>query len=210
MTLAWAIHQAARLGLADAGGHARPCSSSPGWPSPGPATARQGFTGLPANRTLVALGWLVLAVAPLLVGISYARLHRSAQDLGAGECVAAKREALSSLSLSAKRPAAVRDHRRVRPGAGLRPGRRARDGRGDHAGAPELGRALSGWRSPRPAAGIDPRAAIDRAIALNPLEPGLRNAAMRLSSSNPRAWELAAPRLRRQALSSGKFSITNL
>ena len=32
--------------------------------------------GLPAGRTLVGLGWLVLAVAPLLVSISYARLQQ--------------------------------------------------------------------------------------------------------------------------------------
>ena len=39
---------------------------------------------------------------------------------------------------------------------------------------------------------------------------GVRNAAGKLSSDSPRAWELAAPRLRSEALSSGKFSITNL
>ncbi|MFI5009358.1 MAG: hypothetical protein ACHQDY_03695, partial [Solirubrobacterales bacterium] len=55
---------------------------------------------------LVALGWLVLAVAPLLVSTSYARLQHSGHQLRAGECRAAKHTALSSLSLSAKRPQA--------------------------------------------------------------------------------------------------------
>jgi len=36
----------------------------------------------------------------------------------------------------------------------------------------------------RAAAGVDPRAAVARAIALDPLEPGLRNAARRLASSS--------------------------
>jgi hypothetical protein len=62
----------------------------------------------------------------------------------------------------------------------------------------------------RAAAGLNPHAAIRRAIALDPLEHGLRNAEERLSSGNRRAWELAAPRLRREALTSGKFAITNL
>ena len=46
---------------------ARPPNGNPGLP---------GLRGLPASRTLVALGWLVLAVAPLLVSTSYARLQQ--------------------------------------------------------------------------------------------------------------------------------------
>jgi hypothetical protein len=105
LTLAWAVHQAfdwdwqmpavtlgvfmlAALALAR------------------PRDRRAGLSGLPAGRTFVALGWLALAVAPLLASTSYARLHRSAQELTHGDCVAAKRDALSSLSLSARRPQA--------------------------------------------------------------------------------------------------------
>jgi hypothetical protein len=62
----------------------------------------------------------------------------------------------------------------------------------------------------RAAAGEDPHAAIARALALNPLEEGLLNAARRLSSGEPRRWEGAAPRLRSEALSSGKFALTSL
>ena len=69
-----------------------------------PRDGKVGFTGLPAARTFVAIGWLVLALAPLLVSTSYARLHRSAQALAHGECPSAKHDALSSLSLSARRP----------------------------------------------------------------------------------------------------------
>ncbi|MGO9448809.1 MAG: O-antigen ligase family protein [Solirubrobacteraceae bacterium] len=208
VTLAWAIHQAADWDWQ------MPAVTLPVFMLAGLALARPrdgkvGFTGLPAGRTFVAIGWLVLAVAPLLVSTSYARLHRSAQELVHGECTAAKHEALSSLSLSAKRPEPY-----VIVGVcDLEQGFA-------QAAVPAMAEATrlepQSWESAfwlavaQAAAGVDPHAAIDRAIALNPLEHGLRNAAMRLSSSNPRAWELAAPRLRREALSSGKFALTNL
>ena len=104
-TLAWAIHQAfdwdwqmpaVTLGVFMLAGLALAR----------PLDGRPGRFGLPAGRALVGLGWLVLAVAPLLGGASYARLQRSGQDLRRGDCASAKREALSSLSLSARRPQA--------------------------------------------------------------------------------------------------------
>jgi O-antigen ligase len=170
---------------------------------------RVGFGGLPAPRTFVALGWLVLAVAPLLASASYTRLHRSVQELDRGECASAKHEALSSLSLSAKRPQAyvvvgVCDLEQGFAQAAV------------PAMTQAAGLEAQSWENwfwvavARAAAGMDPHAAIDRAIELNPLEHGLRNAALRLSSDSPLAWELAAPRLRREALSSGKFALTSL
>ena len=62
----------------------------------------------------------------------------------------------------------------------------------------------------RAAAGLDPHAAIARAIALNPLERGLRSAAEELRGDEREGWEEVAPRLRTEALDSGKFAITNL
>ncbi len=170
---------------------------------------RHGLRGLPAPRAFVALGWLVLAVAPLLVSTSYARLHSSAVDLRHGDCASAKREALSSLSLSAKRPQAY-----VIVGVcDLRQGFA-------QAAVPAMAQAASlepqSWEDEfwlgvaRAAAGIDPHAAIARAIALNPLEGGLRNAAQRLASNDARQWEQAAPRLRSEALTSGKFALSSL
>jgi O-antigen ligase len=174
-----------------------------------PADGRVGFSGLPVARTFVALGWVVLAVAPLLVSTSYARLHDAVQGLDRGECANAKRDATSSLSLSAKRPQAYT----VVGVCDLELGFA-------QTAVPAMSEAAKlepqSWESAfwlavaRAAAGEDPHAAIDRAIALNPLEHGLRNAALRLSSGSPRAWELAAPRLRREALSSGRFALTNL
>jgi O-antigen ligase len=174
-----------------------------------PKDGRAGLSGLPAGRTLVALGWLILAVAPLLVGVSYARLQRSGQELNRGDCVSARHDALSSLSLSAKRPQAYA----ILGVCDLEQGFA-------QAAVPAMTQAVSlepeSWEEQywlvvaRAAAGMDPHAAIRRALEFNPLEPGLRNAARKLRSSNPRAWEQAAPRLRREALISGKFSITNL
>ncbi len=174
-----------------------------------PGDRRLGRGGLPAPRTFVALGWLALAVAPLLLSTSYARLHSSAQELRRGDCVAAKHEAQSSLSLSARRPQAY-----VIVGVCDLEQGFAR------AAVPAMTEAEKlepqGWEDQfwlavaRAAAGVDPRAAIRQAIALNPLESGLRNAARQLRSSSPREWERAAPRLREEALSSGKFATASL
>ena len=58
------------------------------------------------NRHPITIGWLVLAVAPLLVGGSYLRLQASGQALVAGHCVQARQSAFSSISLLAVRPEA--------------------------------------------------------------------------------------------------------
>ena len=209
VTLAWAIHQAvdwdwqmpaitlevfmlAGLALAR------------------PADGRPGRFGLPFGRTLTGLGWLAIAIAPLLVGTSYARLQQSGLDLKTrGGCVSAKREALSSLSLSAERPQAYA----IVGVCDLEQGFA-------QAAVPAMARAASlepqSWEDAfwladaRAAAGLDPHAAIARAIALNPLEHGLRYAAEELSGDERDTWEFVAPRLRTEALDSGKFSITNL
>ncbi len=208
VALAWAVHQAfdwdwqmpavtlgvfmlAGLGLARAD------------------NGRPGRAGLLAGRTLVALGWLALAIAPLLVGVSYARLQSSGAELKRGECVRAKETALSSLSLSAKRPQAYA----IVGVCDLQQGFA-------QSAVPAMVEAVAlepeSWEQQywlavaQAAAGINPHAALRRAIARNPREEGLRNAARRLRSSDPRVWERAAPRLRGEALTSGKFALTNL
>ena len=168
-----------------------------------------GLSGLPLGRTAVALGWLVLAVTPLLTATSYARLQKAGREMLHGECADAKEEALSSLSLSAKRAQAYA----IVGICDLRLGYA-------QAAVPAMQSAVSlegqSWEEwfwlavARAAAGQDPHAAISQAIALNPLEGGLKHAKRVLSGHDPRAWERAAPRLRFEALSSGKFAITNL
>ncbi len=208
VALAWAIHQAfdwdwqmpaVTLGVFMLAGLALAR----------PRDGRVGLSGLPAARTLVALGWLALAIAPLLASTSYARLHSSAQALARGDCQSAKREALSSLSLSARRPQAYT----IVGICDLEQGFA-------QSAVPAMAEAAAleprSWEGQfwlavaRAGAGLDPHAAIARALALNPLEPGLRNALLRLRSRDPRQWELAAPRLRSEALVSGKFAITTL
>jgi O-Antigen ligase len=208
LVLAWAVHQALDWDWQ------MPAVTLPVFMLAGLALARPraagvGLRGLPANRTLVALGWLVLAVAPLLVSTSYARLQSGGRALQAGNCKTAKSKALSSLSLSAERPQAyaivgVCDLRQ-----GFAPAAVAAIGK-----ATEYER--QSWENwywlavARAAAGQDPRPAARRALALNPLEPLLLQALRRFDAGGPRRWEAAAPALRRTALRSGKFSIMNL
>jgi O-antigen ligase len=208
VSLAWAVHQAfdwdwqmpaVTLGvfILAASALARP------------KDGRVGLSGLPASRTLIALGWLILAVAPLLVATSYSRLQRSGGELKRGDCAAAKQEALSSLQLSAKRPQAYA----IIGVCDLEQGFA-------QAAVPAMTQAAAlepeSWEDQywlavaRAAAGIDPHTAIRRALELNPREAGLKNALRKLRSDSPRAWEAVAPRLRREALTSGKFAITNL
>lgn len=208
VTLAWTIHQAfdwdwqmpaVTLGIFMLAGIALAR----------PRDGKVGFSGLPAGRTLVALGWLVLAVAPLLVGISYARLQSSGAELKRGSCSRAREEALSSLSLSAKRPQAYT----IIGVCDLTQGfaQSAVSAMSEAAALePESWEEQYWLAVARAAAGVNPHAAIRRAIVLDPRENGLRNAERKLASNDPRAWERAAPRLRVEALISGKFTITNL
>jgi hypothetical protein len=208
MTLAWAVHQAfdwdwqmpaVTLGVFILAGLALARARD----------GRAGLSGLPASRTLVALGWLVLAVAPLLASTSYALLRSSGQALKRGDCVSAKHEALSSLSLSAERPQAYE----IVGVCDLEQGFA-------QAAVPAMAQAVAlereNWEESfwlavaRAAAGVDPHAAIDRALVLDPLEHGLKNAMRKLGSNDPRVWERASPRLMNEALTSGKFAITNL
>ena len=178
LTLAWAVHQAfdwdwqmpaVTLGVFMLAGLAlaRPAR-------------RQGRASRPAGRPHARRARLAACSPsrPLLVGTSYARLQQSAAGAAsAANAPAPSSEALSSLSLSAKRPQAyviigVCDLR-----AGLCPGRRARDGAGGEHSNRRAGKSGTGSPSPAPPRAIDPHAAIARAIALNPLEHGLRSAA---------------------------------
>jgi len=55
-----------------------------------PDDGRVGLSGLPANRTLVALGWLVIAVSPLLGAISYGRLQKSGAEISSEQWAGAR------------------------------------------------------------------------------------------------------------------------
>jgi O-antigen ligase len=208
VVLAWAVHQAVDWDWQ------MPAVTIVVFMLAGLALARPrdggaGLRGLPAGRTLVALGWLVVAVAPLLVSTSYASLQHAGRELRRGECQAAKHQALSSLSLSAKRPQAyaivgVCDLQLGFAPAAVEAMRKAAQYE------PRSWENLYWLAIAQAAAGKDPRAAARRALALNPLEPMLRSAYRRLRAGGPRQWEALALVLRRQALRSGKVSIMNL
>jgi hypothetical protein len=174
-----------------------------------PRDGKAGMRGLPAGRAVVALGWLLVAVAPLLVSTSYARLQHAGRELQRGECAPARREALSSLSLGAERPQAYAIVGVCDLQQGFAP-----------AAVTAMAKTVvyepQSWEDwyllaiAQAAAGKSPLAAARRAIALNPVEPLMHTTYHRLSHGGPRQWEALAPALRRQALLSGKFSIMNL
>jgi O-Antigen ligase len=171
-----------------------------------PASASPGGRGLPVRRTLVALGLLLVAVCPLLVSVSYARVADSEQALTHGNCPSVKRHALASLSYSAERPQAyaligVCD---LKDGFGAG---------GVNAMAKAVSYEPASWEYTyllalaRAAAGMNPHATLLRAARLNPRESMIEDAVFELASDNPESWEAAAPLLLNHALASGKFSI---
>jgi len=203
--LAWAIHQAfdwdwqmpaltlavfilAGLGLAR--------------PQGGPAGSR----GLPVRRTFVALGLLLIAVCPLLLSVSYARVVDSEQALAHGNCPSVKRHALASLSYSAERPQAYALIGVCDLKGGFGSGAVS-------AMAKAVSSEPASWEYTyllalaRASAGLDPHATLLRAGRLNPRERMIEDAVVELSSDNPESWEAAAPLLLDSALASGKFSI---
>jgi hypothetical protein len=168
-----------------------------------------GLRGLPAGRAVVALGWLVVAVAPLFVSTSYASLQHAGRELQRGECQAAKHQALSSLSLSAQRPQAyaivgVCDMQLGFAPAAVEATRKATQYE------PESWEDWYWLAIAQAAAGSDPLPAIRRALLLNPREPILQSVYRRLRAGGPRQWEALAPAMRHRALISGKVSIMNL
>jgi hypothetical protein len=208
VALAWAIHQAVDWDWQ------MPAVTLPifilaGLALARPRDSRVGLRGLPTSRPVVALGWLVLAVAPFLVGTSYARLQSAGSAFVHGQCATAKHDALSSLSLAAKRPQAyvligVCDLQQ-----GFAPAAVAAMGKATEY-EPQSWEDWYWLALARADAGEDPRAAARRALALNPLEPLLKNAIRRLDRGGPQQWEALAPRLGHEALISGKFAITSL
>ena len=208
LVLAWSIHQAVDWDWQ------MPAVTLPVFLLAGvglarPADGRVGFRGLPASRAVVALAWLLVAVAPLLISISYARLQSAGQALKAINCTEARNDALSSLSYSAQRPQAYT----VIGLCDLRQGLAV-------PAVAAMGQALQyeprSWENhywlalAQAAAGQDPHAAMLRARALNPLEPLIAEALQSLAGDQPSRWEAAAAGLREKAFASGRFTVSHL
>ena len=161
------------------------------------------------NRTPMAVGWLVLAVAPLLIGVSYARLRASGQEFSAGNCVKARQSAFSSISLLADRPEPYEiisfcDLQLGFPVEGLQAAQKAvhyeRNNWNYRYG---LSIALA-------ENGMNPRPAAAQALRMNPRETIVQDAVAAFSRAGPTGWEQVAPQLLVGALQSGRLAISNL
>jgi len=143
------------------------------------------------TRLLMALGLMVVAVTPALVGISHVRLEDGVKAFKQGDCVRAIDAGLGSIEALSVRPEPYEllAYCNLRAGAG-RLGVRAMET------AVRLDRenwALwYGLAVVRGAAGHDPRPAARMAVRLNPLSDFARAGAERFATDNPRLWRKRA------------------
>ncbi|HEY7934132.1 MAG TPA: O-antigen ligase family protein [Solirubrobacteraceae bacterium] len=208
ISLAWAIHQAFDWDW-QMPAVTLPIFALGGLALARPLDGRAGMRGLPTGRAIVALGWLLVAVCPLLVSISYTRLQDAGQALSHGDCKTARHDALSSLSASAERPQTYALLGVCDLKEGFGPG-----------AVKAMGKAVSyepgSWEdwywlgAARAYAGMNPHVAMRQAQLLNPHEQLISGAIHRFAGASPENWEAQAGAVVHAALRSGKFSITSL
>ena len=161
----------------------------------------------PAHGTRLMLGLMLLItlVSPVLMIGSQTRLSSAENALYASDCAKAGPDALSSIGWLDVRPEPYEvigfcDLKRRLP----------------RLAVPAMGKAVHydpTWETyyalalAKAAAGMDPRASIERALAMNPHEPLAIRAARLLRTSSPAAWVNRAAILRAAALSSNDLSI---
>jgi hypothetical protein len=173
------------------------------------SSSAQAPMGQTRNRTALAVAWLVLAIAPLLIGVSYQRLRVSGEELAAGNCTKARQSAFSSISLLAARPEPYEilsfcDLELGFPTEGLAAARKAVHYEQDNWNY-RYGLAIA-----LAANGINPRPAAEQALRLNPHQAIVRTAVAALSRTNKRDWEGLAPSLLIGALQSRQLTVSNL
>lgn len=179
----------------------------------GAETGQRVNAGAGLGRGATIAGRLVLAplcLAAIVLGVlmigSQSRLTDAEHALYASDCAKAGSAARSSIKWLSARPQPYEilgfcDLRRGLPGLGV------------SAMDQALRRDPGSWESyyalaiARAAAGIDPRAAAERALRMNPLEPLTRQAVKALGSSRPAEWVKRAPTVRAAALASNDLSI---
>jgi hypothetical protein len=170
-------------------------------------------TAVGISRRATNTGRLVLAplcLAAIVLGVlmigSQSRLTDAEHALYASDCAKADSAARSSIEWLSARPQPYEiigfcDLRRGLPRLGV------------SAMDQALRRDPGSWESyyalaiAQASAGIDPRAAAERALRMNPLEPLTRQAAKVLGGSSPTAWVKRAPAVRAAALASNNLSI---
>ncbi len=147
-------------------------------------------------RLLAALGCLLLAVVPARIALSAGALEDSARAFARGDCATAVDRALDATGTLAVRPEpfAILSYCDVRLGApalGVRAMEKA-VARDPHNWEYAYGLALV-----RASAGLDPRAAARRALALNPREGMVREMLARFGETeDPREWRKRALAMR--------------
>jgi hypothetical protein len=160
----------------------------------------------PASRLILALACLAAVVLPVLMIGSQSRLTEAESALYASNCAKAGSAARSSIKWLSARPQPYEilgfcDLRRGLPRLGV------------SAMDQALRRDPGSWESyyalaiAQASAGIDPRAAAERALRMNPLEPLTRQAVKALGGSSPTKWVKRAPAVRAAALASNDLSI---
>jgi hypothetical protein len=163
----------------------------------------------PRNRTPMAVGWLVLALAPLLIGVSYERLRTSGQEFAAGNCLAARQSAFSSISLLSARPQPYEilsfcDLELGFPVEALQAAQKAVHYERDDWNY-RYGLAIALAEN-----GLDPRPTAGQALRLHPYDPILQDAVAAFERGGSRNWEQVAPPLLIGALQSGDLAVSNL
>jgi O-Antigen ligase len=161
------------------------------------------------NRTPMSVGWLVLAIAPLLIGVSYQRLRVSGEELFAGNCVKARQSAFSSISLLSARPEAYAilsfcDLQLGFPVEGLQAAQKAAHYEPNNWNY-RYGLAIALGEN-----GDDPRSAAQQALRLDPREIIVQDEVAAFAHTGPGGWEQAAPQLLVGGLQSGRLAISNL
>ena len=172
------------------------------------ARGRVGSGWVPSHNTRLVLALLCLATVALPVSIigSQTRLGQAEHALYASDCAAATPAALSSIGWLDVRPEPYEivgfcDIQRGQPRLAITAMREARS---HDPGSWETYYALAIAQA---SAGIDPRANVEQALRMNPLEPLTREAAKQLGGSSPTGWVKHAGVVRAAALKSNDLSI---
>jgi O-antigen ligase len=157
-------------------------------------------------RAPLAILLAAAAVTPVLVTISQNRIQTAADSFAEGDCPRVISKSLDAAEVLAARPEpyAMVGYCQVRRGFGQQ-GVSAMEKAVDHD--PDNWEYRYGLAVARGAAGLDPRPAAGRALALNPREPIVRDAQKRFARARPADWPRAAEQARRNIYASGLISL---
>jgi len=139
-------------------------------------------------RTVLGLGCLLLAVAPAYMWLSQRKLDQAGAAFAQGNCAVATRDAMSSISILGNRPEPYEvlsycDIRRDMPGVAIATIQKA------------ISLDPNNWNFRydlavmRASAGLDPMAAMRKAVSLDPREPLVQDAYQTFRSDGPAQWE---------------------